>query len=947
MRKLHYIIILLAFPTFLYGQTGLLSGKIFDAETGDVLPFANVFINNTTLGAASDIDGTFEISTIPSGWHEVVFSFVGYKSYQTRVQIKANETNQVLIKLVPDEQQLDVIQVSATRDKSWEKQLARFEKIFLGQDEFALQCKIENAWALDFSEIKRDTEVRFQAKASQPLVINNLALGYKITFFLKEFSAGPQSYKILGNYRFEELKTPDSKMADRWAAGRRAVYFGSDRHLFKSILDDQVKEQGFQLYADKSGFENATTRTTLFSHELGKSLLAYPTKDIVGSGNKEGEYTIDFPARIEIHNLNAIATTRVYRDVPYEVAWIEVRGGQVIVNSDGIPVNTTDIVTSGYMNESRVARMLPFDYRPDQSVTVMREETAALLQASKIARLRELVYLHTDKPYYYPGEVIWFKGYVKYHAPEMMDTLSRVGYVELLDQDRNVVASRVFPVDSGRIIGELALPNTLAPKDYYLRAYTRWMLNYLPTDVFAKPLPIINDTERVRPLKTNADQQISGCKCIISIQTTKDQYQTRERITGTVSITDLEGNSLNANLSISATDTTQVAAVGNEPTISSWFTQRQADKLPSATEYFTHPVEYGISISGQFLNDKSKPTYAVINVVQGNFEEMISVETDAEGKFWLNGFQFMDSAIFVFDAKNAKGKSFGKVVLDKRVSPSRDFVVPSYHIVREQTSNFQRHKIDYLLPAEARLLEEVIVEATKVPMERTRQAITYGEPDYTVKGADLQIASAGNIVPALQGRIPGLQVVPFWDENGFQRYKIRIRGGMSSFGYGGTTEPLLIVDGIPLADGGFIADQLAAINPTSIERIEVITKANPAFGVRGTNGVIAVYTNGSGKLQQLGKDKVLSKKVQSLVVSGYSPAMKFVAPRYDAPNENGADYRSTLYWNPNLELRAANGSGHFDFFAADLPTWYRIVVEGVTQNGETIHAEKFVQIISR
>src|SRR6187551_2967162 len=57
-------------------QTGILSGRVIDSKTTEPLPFANVFINNTTIGAATDVNGNFQLKNIPVGSSEVVYSFV-------------------------------------------------------------------------------------------------------------------------------------------------------------------------------------------------------------------------------------------------------------------------------------------------------------------------------------------------------------------------------------------------------------------------------------------------------------------------------------------------------------------------------------------------------------------------------------------------------------------------------------------------------------------------------------------------------------------------------------------------------------------------------------------------------------------------------------------------------------------------------------------------------
>ncbi len=73
-----FILILLVFQPFTFSQTGSITGRVFDKETKDYLTGANIIINGTSLGAASDLDGKFTIRNIPAGDHKITVSYIGY-----------------------------------------------------------------------------------------------------------------------------------------------------------------------------------------------------------------------------------------------------------------------------------------------------------------------------------------------------------------------------------------------------------------------------------------------------------------------------------------------------------------------------------------------------------------------------------------------------------------------------------------------------------------------------------------------------------------------------------------------------------------------------------------------------------------------------------------------------------------------------------------------------
>ena len=63
-----------------YSQSGKISGKVIDGNTGEALPFVNVMIEGTTQGAATDLDGNYFIINLPPGTYSVKASAIGYNS---------------------------------------------------------------------------------------------------------------------------------------------------------------------------------------------------------------------------------------------------------------------------------------------------------------------------------------------------------------------------------------------------------------------------------------------------------------------------------------------------------------------------------------------------------------------------------------------------------------------------------------------------------------------------------------------------------------------------------------------------------------------------------------------------------------------------------------------------------------------------------------------------
>ena len=83
------LLFLVLFSSSLVAQTTKVSGKIVDAITREPLPFVNIIFTGTTIGAASDIEGNYTLST-STKVDSITISYVGYNKI-TRVIKRGQE----------------------------------------------------------------------------------------------------------------------------------------------------------------------------------------------------------------------------------------------------------------------------------------------------------------------------------------------------------------------------------------------------------------------------------------------------------------------------------------------------------------------------------------------------------------------------------------------------------------------------------------------------------------------------------------------------------------------------------------------------------------------------------------------------------------------------------------------------------------------------------------
>jgi iron complex outermembrane receptor protein len=123
-----------------------------------------------------------------------------------------------------------------------------------------------------------------------------------------------------------------------------------------------------------------------------------------------------------------------------------------------------------------------------------------------------------------------------------------------------------------------------------------------------------------------------------------------------------------------------------------------------------------------------------------------------------------------------------------------------------------------------------------------------------ITSKDFQKGPQTSPLQLIQGKVPGVQISTNSGMPGAGIY-IRIRQGASYGGAGGSNEPLIVVDGIPLETGGIsgVANPLSLLNPNDIESMSILKDASATaiFGNRASNGVIIITTKKglSGKLK--------------------------------------------------------------------------------------------------
>src|SRR5690554_1847334 len=176
----------------------------------------------------------------------------------------------------------------------------------------------------------------------------------------------------------------------------------------------------------------------------------------------------------------------------------------------------------------------------------------------------------------------------------------------------------------------------------------------------------------------------------------------------------------------------------------------------------------------------------------------------------------------------------------------------------------------------------------------------------TVTSETIENRPNASFVQTLQAQVPGLNIATGSGQPGGSNTTVLLRGLGS---INGNTEPLFIIDGVPMGESVF-----RSINPNDIESISVLKDAGATaiYGNRGANGVIEVTTKRGSFEQDLTIKYVGSTGVSSLQSHDYNLMSGADLMRFE--REAGA-----INW-PDVDIENARNVDWLDVFFNDAIT---------------------------
>jgi hypothetical protein len=361
--------------------------------------------------------------------------------------------------------------------------------------------------------------------------------------------------------------------------------------------------------------------------------------------------------------------------------------------------------------------------------------------------------------------------------------------------------------------------------------------------------------------------------------------------------------------------------------------------LDTAKHAVAYQPETSLTIAGRVDNLANKPIAGgAINLIPAKGGGLLSAITDSKGLFSFPNLFFTDTARFVLNAVNDRGKKYTKITYfnDAKNAPAilpsplagslkmNDSTLSAYALndkkeLKEVSTYINRKPI---------MLKQVNIHAKKPDNQyRTESLAGAGNADQVMHADEIEQIQ-GSLITSLNGRLHGVSFVQS-GKNPVYKVPVLTTSLMTVLDptVSSPKQMLIVIDGVEVPP-----DNLNFLSSNDVETVEVLKYASASiYGVEGGGGVLVITTK---RTRQLDQKDIASIGVLPITVMGFYKARQFYSPKYDNPDLTAKqrDLRSTIYWNPEIKTDI-NGNAGFDFYNADGAGTYKITIEGIDKDG--------------
>ena len=339
------------FAHYTFGQSTL-TGKITDAVTKKPIGNVSIFLSHTTIGTVSNENGEFVIANMPQGKFQLIASSLNYENYITTIEYP-RKGDALIIVMIPTQHTLQEVIVEPYDKDGWKNWGGYFKTHFIGNFSLIKNCRLLNPDAVKFRFNNKKNTLR--AFAHEKLIFENKSLGYRIQYLLTRFELDftDNTFKYVGYPLFENMVPKNLSEKKKWDSARVNIYRGSLRHFLRSIYNNQLIQEGFEVRAIKI----VSTEEKARVNEINK---VYDQMQEAGLKPRQ---------RIQRDSLDYYQKIKVLPDSNNKIVLnkLLLRDSLVLISKGGNEADETIVMQfPGVLHISYLHKSVPYDYTNTQ-----------------------------------------------------------------------------------------------------------------------------------------------------------------------------------------------------------------------------------------------------------------------------------------------------------------------------------------------------------------------------------------------------------------------------------------------------------------------------------------------------------------------------------------------------------------------------------------------------
>ncbi len=537
----------------------------------------------------------------------------------------------------------------------------------------------------------------------------------------------------------------------------------------------------------------------------------------------------------------------------------------------------------------------------------------------------EEAYVHINSSLFFVGEYLYYKMYIKNATTNKLSTLSKIGYVELLQEDGTSIFKHQLVLENGMGQGDFFIPTTVVSGNYKLVGYTLNMLSQNTENFFQQDVSVLNpyrgnqtainkssnniDSLNFNFVENNVNYQTNNKDFAVSVD--KDNYSKRSKVALLFNAN--SKNSVEGNYSISIRKKDNVEVSNIQTTFNYIKNSNNINSNKTASSAIL-PELRGKLISGKAISKtagNSVKSKKVTLSIPGEDYVFKVADVSENGNFYFN-----------IDKPHSQNNALFQVIGDS--GENFEIRLDSLPSINTQNLKFNQFTI-------TPIMEKMIVERSV--NNQIENAYYRVKPD-TIKAKPLEQTYYGKTFTTYIldefTRFPTMKetmveiIDNAWvqtDNDGHSQFMVR-----EPEGYGRTNNPLLL-----LVDGVFLQthDLLANFKAAKVESISIL-RDRYYLGSQVFQGVMIVQTKENDFNKYLDENSILKNELLS-----NQPAKSYFTQEYTVLNKTETahipDLRRQLVWQPIINLK--EGKTEINFYTSDISGEFEIRIEGFKADG--------------